>query len=122
MQPFDSRNHHRGRRSRAASARMLLGLNVWAATLLGCGGEPALETPASRQVTEALYTAVTSRRVALLDQGEARVKQLQTAGDLSPSAAERLLEICGQARREEWQPAAEALDAILRRQRPLDSH
>lgn len=38
----------------------------------GCGGPPELESDEAIQTTDALYTAITSRRTELLDDSEGR--------------------------------------------------
>lgn len=86
--------------------------------LTGCGPS-AVSSPEAERSVDALYTAVTSRRPELLEQCEQRLKQLLTEEKLTQSAHDELAEIIQQARRGEWQPAAETLDSFIRNQ-PAD--
>ena len=81
-------------------------------------GPPALESDEAFSTTDALYTAITSRRTELLDESEARLKKLREDGKLSTDAFESLADIIKQARSGDWQDAAEELDSFIRHQPP----
>lgn len=72
----------------------------------------------SRKAIDALYTAVTSHRVELVDSCDRRLKELESAGELPPATAKQLAGIIATARRQQWQPAAEQLDTLIRRIAP----
>jgi len=92
-------------------------LSLWL-SVLGCGGPPALESDEAILTTDALYTAITSRRTELLDDSEGRLKKLRDDGQLSGKAFEALAHIIQQARSGNWQDAAEDLDGFIRQQPP----
>ena len=87
-------------------------------SVLGCGGPPALESDEAILTTDALYTAITSRRMELLDDSEGRLKKLRDDGQLSAKAFEGLADIIQQSRSGNWQDAAEDLDSFIRYQPP----
>ena len=92
----------------------------WLAMLLaaGCGGSPQLGTSnESYGAVDALFTAVTARRPALLDRCEDRLRQLREDGKLPAPAAARLEGIVAEARSGEWEPAARKLAEFIRGQR-----
>ncbi len=68
----------------------------------------------ARQVADALYTAVTSRRPELVRSCEKTVQNLASQGTLSSGGADALKAIIAQADAGEWQKAAEQLDKIIR--------
>ena len=84
----------------------------------GCSGPPPLESDEAFSTADALYTAITSHRTELLDDSEARLKELKDDGKLSADAFESLSEIVKQARTGDWQNAAEELDSFIRYQPP----
>lgn len=87
-------------------------------SVLGCGGPATLESDEAILTTDALYTAITSRRTELLDDSEGRLKKLRDDGQLSAKAFEALADIIQQARSGNWQDAAEDLDGFIRQQPP----
>lgn len=89
---------------------VLLGLVLMA----GCG-RAMVEEEESRMVIDALYTAVTSRRVALVQTCETQLKELESAGKLPKASARELDRVIAQTRQDQWQPAAERLDRLIRR-------
>jgi hypothetical protein len=98
-----------------SSSWLLVGLFL---LVSGCGGPPALESDEAFSTTDALYTAITSHRLELLDESETRLKQLKEDGKLSADAFEWLTEIIQQARAGDWQDSAEDLDSFIRHQPP----
>ncbi len=80
--------------------------------LAGCGA-PIVNDDATRTAAEALFTAVTSRQVALLDANERRIAERETAGELSEQSATWLRARITEARNGEWQTSAEKLNAAL---------
>jgi len=83
----------------------------------GCG-RTVIESEESRKAIDALYTAVTSKRLDLVDTCEERIAELKTAGELPEATAKQLADIIGRARQQQWQPAAERLDKLIRRIAP----
>ena len=84
--------------------------------LAGCGRTPDLGSAEAFLTADALYTALTSRRVNLLDDVAKQFDQLQTQGQLSDAASAELDAIMQMARAAEWQAAAEKLDMLIRNQ------
>lgn len=80
--------------------------------LAGCG-RPIVCDESTRTAAEALFTAVTSRQVALLDANERRIAERETAGELSEQSATWLRARITEARDGEWQTSAEKLNAAL---------
>ena len=99
----------------------ILLLSLLLLSVLGCGGPPALESEEAILTTDALYTAITSRRTELLDDSAGRLKKLRDDGQLSAKAFEALADIIQQARDGKWQDAAEDLDGFIRQQ-PQHGH
>ncbi len=91
---------------------------ILAALLLSGCSRIDLPHEESRMAIDALYTAVTSRRPELVETCENQLKELETAGKLPPSTASDLKRIIEQARAQQWQPAAEKLDALIRKIKP----
>ena len=87
----------------------------------GCSQPASLESPEAHASADALYTAITSRRHDLMSDVETRLQSLNQAGKLSQSAHEALTAIINTARQEQWQTAAENLDAFIRNQ-PAHEH
>lgn len=82
----------------------------------GCSRPAALDTSEGRKAAEALYTAVTSKKLDLLDRCDERLKSLQSDEKLSGPAYRELMAISANARDGRWQPAAEKLDWFIRHQ------
>lgn len=101
---------------------MVVGLAVYglAAVVLlaGCSGPPSLDSAEAHSTADALYTALTSRRIDLLDQVAARLTELSSSGKLSTEALTELNAMIEQARAGQWQAAAEELDHFIRNQPP----
>lgn len=93
---------------------VLLGMLV---LLSGCG-RIEIEHEESRLAIDALYTAVTSRRPELVDTCEQRLKDLEASGKLPVATSRDLKRIIEQARSQQWQPAAERLDTLIRKIKP----
>ena len=94
---------------------------AWSALFLlgaGCGGPPQLgAVKENHGAVDALFTALTSRRPALLDQSAGRLQRLRATGTLPEAAAARLDAIVAKARRGEWEPAARDLADFMSGQR-----
>ena len=108
-------NSENARRSRRRVLQAVLG-----AMLLGyCGcGKTVIESEDSRKAIDALYTAVTSRRMELVDACEQRLKTLAASGEIPPSTMAQLGEIIARTRQQQWQPAAEHLNRLILRIAP----
>ena len=83
---------------------------------VGCGSAPPLGSEEVSSTADALYTAVTSRRLELVDAVEESLERLQAEQQVSPAAMTALQAIIAQARAGEWQAAAEELDQLIRNQ------
>ncbi len=93
-------------------------LLLGAFALSGCGQPPQIGSDETVfNEVDALYTAVTARRVDLLDQCRERLDNLHRNGSLSSDAYEELTAICQQAKQSDWQSAAETLYDFMRGQR-----
>lgn len=86
--------------------------------LSGCSSPPPLESEEAHSAADALYTAVTSRRLDLLDQVASHLSDLSASGKLSADALAPLNAMIEQARAGQWQAAAEDLDQFIRHQPP----
>lgn len=82
----------------------------------GCNRPAALHTSEGHKAAGALYTAVTSKKVDLLDRCDERLKSLYSDEKLSDQAYQELNAISINARDGHWQPAAEKLDWFIRQQ------
>lgn len=82
--------------------------------VVGCSPSISIESPDAVRSIDALYTAVTSRRLDLVDETEIRIHSHHASGKLSADAHQHLKDIIATARRGEWQTAAEALDQLIR--------
>ena len=95
---------------RCASACFVLAMAI------GCNSVPPLGSEEVSSTADALYTAVTSRRLELVDAVEENLKMLNAEQQVSPAALTALQAIIDQARAGEWQAAAEELDQLIRNQ------
>jgi hypothetical protein len=86
------------------------------AMAIGCGSAPPLGSEEVSSTADALYTAVTSRRLELVDAVEKNLNKLNADQQVSPAAMAVLQAIIEQARAGEWQAAAEELDQLIRNQ------
>lgn len=97
----------------------LLPLLLLAGLASGCG--PAqLDSDEAHKATDALYTAVTSKRPDLLNNVESDLKALVTEEKLSADAMKQLQEFIDLARKDNWQQSAEQLDRFIRNQSHRD--
>ena len=86
--------------------------------LSGCGGAAQIgKDEDSLAAVNALYTAVTSRRTALLEQSVARIETLHSEGKLSHEVHDALQPITARAKKGEWQQAARDLHRFIQAQR-----
>jgi hypothetical protein len=69
---------------------------------------------------DALFTALTSRDEARLNDCEERLLELREANQLPPKAADQLDSMLQQARSGQWEPAAKRLYEFMYRQRRED--
>ena len=82
----------------------------------GCSSAPPLGSEEVSSTADALYTAVTSRRMELVDAVEEKLNKLHSEQQVSPAAMTALQAIIEQARAGQWQTAAEELDQLIRNQ------
>ena len=81
---------------------------IVAATLLsaGCGGPPQFGSDeACLKAADALWTAVTAKRIELVDQAESEIQRLHDASRLPDDAFASLSEIVATARAGRWSDA-----------------
>ena len=95
-----------------------LGLALLLGSIAGCGQPPQLgdEDEAFKSV-DALYTAITSKRMQLVEHCATDLKKLKEAGKLTEAAFNSLDEIIGKARKDQWQPAAKDLIWFMKGQK-----
>lgn len=108
------------RDSRLFMNRMLSALLILTTTI-GCQSAPPLGSEEVSMTADALYTAVTSRRLELVEAVEEKLKELNANQQVSPAAMTALQAIISQARSGQWQAAAEKLDHLIRNQ-PAHEH
>ncbi len=77
----------------------------------------AIDNEECFSAVEALWTAVTTRRIDFLEQSATETDRLHTDGQLSKEGHEALYEIIQSAQKEEWVPAAKSLKAFMLGQR-----
>lgn len=84
----------------------------------GCG-EPSqiVDDEECFSAVDALWTAVTSKRVDLLEQTATKLERLQSDGRLSAEGFDELRKIIDAARSEEWMNAAKSLRIFMQGQR-----
>lgn len=86
--------------------------------LSGCKGAPqVIDHHESFQAVEALWTAVTTRRVDLLEQTATELDRLKADGKLPAQGHIALTEIVSLSRKGEWKNAAISLKQLMRAQR-----
>jgi hypothetical protein len=66
---------------------------------------------------DALYTAIASRRMELLDKSTARIEELHTSKELPDAAYRQLKSYADEAREGKWEPAIRKLHEFIRGQR-----
>jgi len=86
--------------------------------VVGCGRPPVVESDEAFSTVDALYTAITARKIELVTDVERRLKALHADGKLSKPAMQRLDAILAKARAGQWQAAAEQIDGFIRHQPP----
>ena len=106
----------------AALGKMTKSKRTGVAALLllaaGCGGPPQMGIDAETfGEVDALFTAVTSRRPALLEASQSRLQSLREKGKIAEPAAVELDRFIAKAKGGEWEPAARELAAFMRGQR-----
>lgn len=96
----------------------IFGALLLAVVLTGCG-RPA-QMGSSDEVlgaVDALYTAISSRRVELLDKSANRIEELHTSKELPDAAYRQLKSYIDEARQGQWEPAIRKLHEFIRGQR-----
>ncbi len=95
-------------------------LLILANFLVGCSGHSVISTEAELVVAEALYTAVTGRRIDLLIQCETELSAKEASGAIGPQAGAALKAAIHQGKEGQWESAARALDLLIRNHPPLE--
>jgi hypothetical protein len=105
-------------RKRLARAAAIAGAAVIVYWLFWWGRPPQMggDKEAAKAV-DALFTAVTARDAKLLGECEQRLRAHRAGGNLAPAASAYLDEIVSEARRGQWQSAAERLFEFMKAQR-----
>lgn len=99
-------------------------LRVLAALLLIASGcRPAQIGPSDKALgaVDALYTAIASRRVELLEKSATRLEELRASGDLSEAAHRQLKSYIEKSRDGKWEAAIRELHEFIRGQRRAKS-
>lgn len=93
---------------------VLLGLLL---VIAGC--RPAQIGPSDEVLgaVDALYTAIASRRVELLDKSASRIEELHTSGELPDAAHRQLKSYIEKSRAGKWDAAIRELHEFIRGQR-----
>ena len=104
------------RQPRSVVALVLIALCV--SVICGCGGPPQIGADKEAfKAVDALYTAVSLRETKLVDQCEARLKDLREAGSLGDDASKALESIIVEAKGGGWEDALSRLDRFMEGQR-----
>lgn len=82
----------------------------------GCGEAQMGADPETFKAVDALYTAVSLREPARVDQCLATLKSLKEAGKVDPSALEVLDGICAEGKSGSWESAQSQLARFMRGQ------
>ena len=99
-------------------ARNLFLITLVLLPILGCGGAAQIGgDDDSLAAVDALYTAVTSRRVELLEKSTARIDVLHAEGKFPDGAYGSLQPITTRAKQGEWEQAARDLHRFIKAQR-----
>jgi hypothetical protein len=89
------------------------------AVMVGCAEPPQIAGDEEcMRATDALWTAVTSKRMPLLDNCAKKIEGLHAEGRLANDAHEQLAAIVATARAGEWDSARKTLKAFIVGQRP----
>lgn len=84
----------------------------------GCQrAEQMIDDPAVFRELDALYTAITSHRMELLQASQARLQGLHENKQISDAGFQSIFVVIERAEQGEWQPAAESLYHLMRQQR-----
>jgi hypothetical protein len=100
------------------TSRCALFILLLASFASGCG-RPA-QMGSSDEVlsaVDALYTAISSRRVELLNKSAARIEELHSSKELPDAAHRQLKSYIDEARQGQWDPAIRKLHEFIRGQR-----
>lgn len=98
-------------------ARKLMALAGLLLMVAGC--RPAQIGPSDEVLgaVDALYTAIASRRVELLDKSASRIEELHTSGELPDAAHRQLKAYIEKSRAGKWDVAIRELHEFIRGQR-----
>lgn len=103
---------------RRAVSRCLLAAGVLLIAFAGCSSPPQLGDEESLGAADALWTAITSKRLALVESSAKRIEALHAEGSMSDEAFQSLTSIIEMARAEKWPEARKALKHFVSGQRP----
>lgn len=85
--------------------------------LAGCGQPQMGSSDEVLSAVDALYTAVASRRIELLEKSAARIEELHRSGELPDAAHRRLKSYIDESRAGKWDSAVRELHEFIRGQR-----
>ena len=86
--------------------------------LAGCGGPAQIGSDEDAvKAVDALYTAVSTRRINLLDDCAAKIEQLHSTGKLPDVAFNQLKPLIAEARSGKWETSLRKLYDFMRGQR-----
>ena len=91
-------------------------------SLAGCNRTPQLSGEESLVATDALWTAVTSKRPPLVERAAGDLDKLHSAGELSDDAFDYLKAVVASARDGQWPEARKSLKKFISGQRPGPRH
>ena len=86
--------------------------------LIGCGGPAQIGSDEEAlKAVDALYTAVSTRRIELLDDCAARIEELHSTNKLPDAAFNQQKPLIAEARSGQWQTSLRKLYDFMRGQR-----
>ena len=84
---------------------------------IGCGGPAQIgANEEALKAVDALYTAVSTRRIDLLDGCAAKIDEVHSAGKMSDAAFNQLKPLIVEARSGQWEKSLRQLYDFMRRQ------
>lgn len=103
---------------RRGAVRWLLAAACLTIFVAGCSPPPQLGNEESLGAADALWTAVTSKRLELVESSAKRIEALHAQGTMSDEVFQSLTAVIETARAEKWPEARKALKHFVSGQRP----